>query len=121
MPIETRTSRITLSNAEERGRQATAWRDDEQGPPSPRLLRLPAVLNLTGLSRSALYVRVAQGLFPRQVSIGPKSVGWRAHEVEAVIEAWVAGEGPDAVKELVARLQASRPARTSLRRVQLLV
>lgn len=49
------------------------------------ILRLPAVILKTGLSRSSIYLRVAEGSFPRSVSLGPRAVGW----LEADIDAWV--------------------------------
>ena len=51
------------------------------------ILRLPAVKARTGLSRSALYLRVAQGRFPQRISLGGgRAVGWISDEIEAWIE-----------------------------------
>lgn len=50
------------------------------------ILRLPAVRTRTGLSRSSIYMRVKQGVFPAPIQLGPRAVGW----VEAEIEAWLA-------------------------------
>ncbi len=47
-----------------------------------RIIRLGAVLERTGLSRSTLYRKVADGSFPRQVAISRRCVGWRASELE---------------------------------------
>ncbi len=52
-----------------------------------RILRLPTVLLRTGLSRSTVYARVAKGTFPRQLSLGPNTVGWR----ETDIDTWIDG------------------------------
>ena len=46
-----------------------------------RLMRLPEVLKLTGLSRSTLYRKIKAGQFPAPVSLGPRSVAWRESEV----------------------------------------
>ena len=46
------------------------------------ILRLPAVKSRTGLSRSSIYLRVSQGMFPKQVSLGGRAVGWLESEVE---------------------------------------
>jgi prophage regulatory protein len=46
------------------------------------ILRLPAVKQCTGLSRSTIYLRVSQGTFPQPVGLGGRSVGWLQHEVE---------------------------------------
>ncbi len=52
---------------------------------SRRILRLPNVLDRTGLSRSTVYQRVSEGRFPRPVSLGDRAVGW----VESDIEEWI--------------------------------
>lgn len=49
------------------------------------ILRLPAVKARTGLSRSSIYQHVADGSFPRPVSLGARAVGW----VESDIEGWI--------------------------------
>jgi prophage regulatory protein len=49
------------------------------------ILRLPAVKASTGLSRSTIYLRVAQGAFPQPVSLGGRAVGW----LEAEIQEWL--------------------------------
>jgi len=50
------------------------------------ILRLPAVKQSTGLSRSTIYLRVAQGTFPQPVRLGGRSVGWLEHEVEEWVQ-----------------------------------
>lgn len=50
-----------------------------------KFLRLPQVLDRTGQSRSTLYLRISEGTFPKQVSLGPRSVAW----VEAEVESWI--------------------------------
>ena len=47
------------------------------------ILRLQAVKSRTGLSRSTLYLRIAQGTFPKQIELGTRAVGWVEEEVEA--------------------------------------
>lgn len=51
-----------------------------------RIIRLKAVLDRTGLSRTTLYRKIAQGTFPRQIKITTHSAGWR----ESAIERWIA-------------------------------
>ncbi len=46
-----------------------------------RLLRLPEVLRMTGLSRSTLYRLIGEGRFPAPVRIGPRAVAWRERDV----------------------------------------
>jgi len=57
------------------------------------ILRLPSVRAVTGLSRSTLYNRIAEGSFPAPISLGGRAVGW----IEAEIQEW-----------LEDRIQASR-------------
>jgi prophage regulatory protein len=49
------------------------------------ILRLPAVKASVGLSRSTIYLRIAEGTFPRPVSLGGRAVGW----LQAEIDAWM--------------------------------
>ena len=53
--------------------------------PPTRFLRLPEVLERTGLSRSTIYVRLAEGCFPPPVPLGGRAVGW----IEAEVDEWV--------------------------------
>ncbi|MCL9999795.1 MAG: AlpA family phage regulatory protein [Erythrobacter sp.] len=52
---------------------------------TPRLLRLPEVMDRVGLRRSAIYQRMSEGRFPKCRSLGPKCSVW----VEAEINAWI--------------------------------
>ena len=51
-----------------------------------RLIRLPEVLRLCGISRSALYEMISRNEFPRPVRIGARSVGWRQGDVQEWLE-----------------------------------
>lgn len=51
-----------------------------------QILRRPEVERRTGLARSSLYKAIAEGLFPKQIRLGPRAVGWRSDEVEQWIE-----------------------------------
>ena len=46
------------------------------------LLRLPDVKAHTGLSRSEIYRRIAQGVFPAPVKIGVRASAWNSAEIE---------------------------------------
>jgi len=50
-----------------------------------RILRLNAVLDRTGLSRSTLYRKIQTGTFPKQVRIATRCAGWR----ESAVTAWM--------------------------------
>ena len=51
-----------------------------------RIVRLKTVLARTGLSRSTIYRKIAEGTFPAQLKISTNSAGWR----ESDIDRWVA-------------------------------
>jgi prophage regulatory protein len=51
-----------------------------------KILRLRSVMDWTGLSRSTIYAMIKNGTFPKNVSLGVRSVGW----VSTEIESWIA-------------------------------
>ena len=51
-----------------------------------KFLRLPKVTEVTGLSKSTIYARIAEGTFPKQIPLGPRLVVW----VETDIQNWIA-------------------------------
>lgn len=54
--------------------------------PPVSILRRHDVEARTGLSRSTIYLRMAQGVFPRAISLGGlRAVGW----LESEINAWL--------------------------------
>ncbi|MBZ9847417.1 AlpA family phage regulatory protein [Mesorhizobium sp. CA14] len=55
-------------------------------PEPDRIIRLRTVLNRTGLSRSTIYRKIAEGTFPAQIKISINGAGWR----ESDITLWVA-------------------------------
>ncbi len=53
---------------------------------SQKFLRLPQVKQITGLSKSSIYARIAEGTFPKQIPLGARLVVW----VESDIQKWIA-------------------------------
>ena len=74
------------------------------------ILRLPAVKAKTGYSHSTHYLRIAQGLFTKPVSLGARAVGWPSSEVAAINAARIAGKTDDEIRALVVKLEAARKA-----------
>lgn len=74
------------------------------------ILRLAAVKAATGNSRSTIYVRIGQGLWPKQIPLGPRMVGWPANEVAAMNAARIAGKSDQEIRALVVTLVAARTA-----------
>jgi len=54
------------------------------------ILRLPEVIKRIGLCRASIYLHMAQGTFPRQISLGARAVGWFEHEIDAFLAAQAA-------------------------------
>ena len=79
-------------------------------PSSLALLRRTQVQQESGLSRSTLYLRIAQGLWPKPVRLGSRSVGWPAGEVAALNAARISGKSDAEVRTLVSELAAGRLA-----------
>jgi prophage regulatory protein len=52
---------------------------------SNKIIRLPAVKEKTGLSRSSIYLRMSKGEFPSSISLGDRAIGW----VENSVDNWV--------------------------------
>ena len=50
-----------------------------------KILRLRAAKELTGLSRSSIYLMMRAGTFPKNISLGARAVGW----LEVDIQAWI--------------------------------
>ena len=52
-----------------------------------RILRLRAVLERTGLSRSTMYRKMQNGSFPKNIQISDRCIGWR----QSAVDAWMSG------------------------------
>jgi prophage regulatory protein len=72
------------------------------------ILRRKQVQARIGLSRSTLYLRIAEGTFPKPVSLGARAVGWPASEVEALNAARISGKSNSEIRDLVVKLEAAR-------------
>ena len=77
---------------------------------SQRIIRLPVVKSECGYSHSTIYLRIAQRLWTRPVSLGARSVGWPAAEVAALNAARIAGKSDNEIRALVVKLETARKA-----------
>ena len=88
------------------------WGFQQQGPArapeKKRILRLPEVKFITGLSKSTVYSRVAAGLFPRQVSMGGKAVGWFSSDIARMLDAYAACYNLEEQRVLVREIESER-------------
>jgi prophage regulatory protein len=75
------------SSASETSARAVATHDSQPSGNRPiRMLRLPQVINATGLGKTKIYELQGQGDFPMRVKITSHSVAW----VEEDVQAWLA-------------------------------
>jgi prophage regulatory protein len=76
---------VNQSGSPATGARATSAAHDATAAAAPavseRALRLPAVLDKTGMGRTAILDRVAKNAFPRPFKIGRASL-WREAEVD---------------------------------------
>ncbi|MHC4346123.1 MAG: helix-turn-helix transcriptional regulator [Planctomycetota bacterium] len=56
----------------------------------PRLIRFPEVIRRTSISRSQIYVLMGDGKFPQSIKLGPLSIAWPEHEIDAWLEERIA-------------------------------
>jgi len=54
--------------------------------PSTGFLRLPQVLELFPISKSAWWKGCATGRYPKPLKLGPRTTVWRAEDIRAFIE-----------------------------------
>ena len=87
----------------------TTGRQTTNAPLGPiTILRLPAVKAGSGYSRSTVYLRIAQGLWTKQISLGPRCVGWPDYECAALNAARISGKTDDEIRLLVLKLESAR-------------
>lgn len=68
--------------------------DMSQNAAATGYLRLPAVKSLTGLGRSTIYRRIAEGRFPSPFDLDGGRVGWRRAEIEDWLQSRPRLKGP---------------------------
>jgi prophage regulatory protein len=61
--------------------QSPAQPSDAQDSAPTAFLRMPSVMQLTGLGRSTIYRLMAQQQFPCPVRVGVRAVAWRRSEL----------------------------------------
>ena len=61
-----------------------------------------------GIASSTFYEWIARGLMPPGIALGWRSVGWPAHELDAIAVARIAGKTEDEIRALVRDLVAAR-------------
>ena len=73
-----------------------------------KIHRMPEVQAQTGVSRSTIYAAIQRGAFVKPIKLGARAVGWPDFEVQALINARIAGKTDTQIKELVCTLELGR-------------
>ena len=60
-----------------------------------KILRLKEVKTRTGLGRSTIYLRIAQGSFPKSIALGERAVGWLESDLDEWINERIRQSRPD--------------------------
>jgi len=63
------------------------------------ILRLPAVIQRTGLSRSTIYTLIKGGRLKPPISLGARAVGWLSSDVDAFIDDCIASRKVKVVRQ----------------------
>ena len=80
----------------------------EEAKPTISFKRKPFVLDRTGFSRSTLYNRINEGLFPPPIQIGGRAVAWLSYEIDEIIVAMVSCVSREELKLTVNNLMQLR-------------
>lgn len=76
------------------------------------VLRLPKVKFRTGLSRSTIYRRIAEGTFPKAIQLGSsRSVGWLESDIENWIDTQIGTSTDSSTKPAVSRRRLRKKTR----------
>ena len=54
--------------------------------PTTGFLRLPQVLNIVPISKSAWWEGCKTGRFPKPVKLGPRTTAWKAEDIAALVK-----------------------------------
>ena len=71
-------------------------------------IALDKVLNRLDSSKSTIYAKMGQGLFPSSIKIGERRVAWLEHEVDAMMAFYVSCPSQEELKAFVKSLEAKR-------------
>ena len=54
--------------------------------PTTGFLRLPQVLNIVPISKSAWWEGCKTGRFPKPVKLGPRTTAWKAEDIASLVK-----------------------------------
>jgi len=59
---------------------------DNSNDVNPRLVRLPEVMEIIGVSKETILLWMKKGSFPRPLLLGPRARAWRLDEIQRWME-----------------------------------
>ena len=71
-------------------------------------ISLDKVLNRLDGSKSTIYAKMGQGLFPSSIKIGERRVVWLEHEIDAMMREYVTRPSQEELRAFVKSLEAKR-------------
>jgi prophage regulatory protein len=72
------------------------------------LIKLIEAKHKLAVSRSTYYSQIKEGLITKPVKIGDRAVGWPSNEIDAIVDARIAGKSKSEIKALVIKLESQR-------------
>lgn len=75
-----------------------------------RIDRMPALMERTGWAKSTVWHHVKHQRMTAPIKIGPRAVGWPSDEIDAILQARIAGADDQAIRALVVELTQRRAA-----------
>lgn len=73
-----------------------------------KIYRMPEMKAVLHIAASTIYLWQSRGLITQSVQIGPRAVGWPAHEIDALLAARISGSGEVKMRAMVAKMMAAR-------------
>lgn len=55
-----------------------------------KIIRISELKEITGLSRTAIYKKMSEGKFPKNIKLGARAVGWLSSDVDDWITSLIA-------------------------------
>ena len=70
--------------------------------------KMPAVIEITSMSKSTINNKINAGLFPPKISLGARSVAFVSNEIDEYMDALIQGKAEQEIKELIVYLVNQR-------------
>ena len=72
------------------------------------LLRMPDVIKRTGFSKTTIYNKINEGIFPQRIRVGLRAMAFIGSELDAYLNALIQGKSNEQIKVLITELVSKR-------------